>query len=224
MGHQRKPGGLPGYLTEWALQHERAVTSEAEKMNKAVSGLATMAASQLATLLQKVDELGKTRSCPPDTLERKVEELSGQLVSLAQQSRQQQGLLGKIWEKVSTPPPPSAAPCPCLGPGRARAQGQPPWSSPCTCARVQGGQRVGCARTDPSHPTPTTASAAPTGSPTTASVAVAAHNRPAVAATQNRATSSPWSRGPVPAPTSSSPEVLRRHGCHPPSIHRRGGR
>ena len=60
-----------------------------------------------------------TSSCPPppdasaSVLERKVEELSGQLVSLAQRARQQQELLDKIWEKVNALPlPPTATPRP----------------------------------------------------------------------------------------------------------------
>ena len=111
---------------------KKAVESAAGRANKAVSGLATTAASQLATLLSKVDKLEKSRS--PNTLERKVEELSGQLVALSQRSRQQQELLDKIWEKVS-PPPLSIAPR-SPSPGCTRAQGQRPAPSPCTLARV----------------------------------------------------------------------------------------
>ena len=74
-----------------------------QENGKAIAGLNKSAATQLASLISKVDLLVKSRT--NDALERKVEELSGQLVSLARRSRQQQELLDKILEKVSTPPP-----------------------------------------------------------------------------------------------------------------------
>ena len=69
-----------------------------------------MAAPQLAFLISKVDLLVKIRS--HDTLNRKVEELFGQLVSLAQRSRQQQELLDRILEKISALPPQQAPAAP----------------------------------------------------------------------------------------------------------------
>ena len=92
-------------------------------------------------------------AAPPDVLERRVEELSGQLVNLAQRARQQQELLDKIWEKVNTPPPPDCHP------GPAQDQGShPPISCP---SRVQGGRHAGCARTGTTPPAPPTTAAVP---------------------------------------------------------------
>ena len=68
---------------------------------EAVRSLSTIAFNQMNALMSKVDLLVKTRN--QDPLERRIEELSRQLVSLAQRSRQQQELLGRIFEKVSTP-------------------------------------------------------------------------------------------------------------------------
>ena len=62
------------------------------KSVKAVNGLTSNAATQLAGL------------------NRWVEELSDQLVSVAQTNRQQQDLLEKIWEKVNCPPTPPPDP------------------------------------------------------------------------------------------------------------------
>ena len=52
--------------------------------HEAVQGLSTTVASQLTALTSKVDLLVKNRN--QNALERKVEELLGQLVSLAQRS------------------------------------------------------------------------------------------------------------------------------------------
>ena len=52
---------------------------------KAMDRLASVAAAQFTSLNSEVEELGK--SCTHDVLERQVEELLGQLVSLAQKLR-----------------------------------------------------------------------------------------------------------------------------------------
>ena len=70
------------------------VLSMTEENGKAIGSLASKAASQFTALGRKVEDVGRRN---PDVLERKIEELSGQLVSLAQHSRQQQELLDKIW-------------------------------------------------------------------------------------------------------------------------------
>ena len=155
-----------------------------------------------------MDKLEKSRS--PDTLERKVEELSGQLVALSQRSHQQQELLDKIWEKVFTPSPLSAAPR-SPGPGYTRAQGQRPAPSPCTLARVQGGQHVG-----PTASSPLPAAPVPRGRGPN-EVTSAAHP----ASTDSHARPAPLlppgaevaRADPSPSP---SREVFRRCGCCPP--------
>ena len=64
------------------------VKKEGREASKAVQSLTTTAASQLNALTSKVDLLVKSHSQnTQDTLERKVEELSGQLLNLAQRSR-----------------------------------------------------------------------------------------------------------------------------------------
>lgn len=73
--------------------------SLAKVTEKSVIGLTSNAATQLANL------------------DRRVEELSRQLTSVALRHRQQQGLLERVWEKVSppTPHPRAAPPQPPLG-------------------------------------------------------------------------------------------------------------
>ena len=88
---------------------------EIGEMTKAVKSLSNTTAPHLASLISKVDLLVKSRS--HDTLERKVEELSGQMVSPAQRSRQQQELLDRVLEKVSAPGPLHSKSQPPLGPG-----------------------------------------------------------------------------------------------------------
>ena len=99
------------------------VLSKTGANTEAISSLSTAATTRLSALDRKVEELGKRRD--PDTLERKIEELSGQLVSLAQKSRQQQELLEKIWGRVSVPPPPPPPGAPAVPRPRA-ASPQPP--------------------------------------------------------------------------------------------------
>ena len=70
------------------------VLSMTEENGKAIGSLVSKAASQFTALDRKIEDLGRRN---PNVLERKIEELSGQLVSLAQRSRQQQELLDKIW-------------------------------------------------------------------------------------------------------------------------------
>ena len=67
---------------------------QTEENARAVDSLATNAATQLVSL------------------NRRVEGLLGQLVSMAQKNRQQQEPLEMIWEKVNLLPPPSSAPAP----------------------------------------------------------------------------------------------------------------
>ena len=88
-------GTVYGYL---GLPTKTGYTSEAVKR------LSTIAATQMTAITSKVDTLAK--SCNQDFLERKIEELSGQLINLTQRSHQQQKLLDKILEKASTPPTP----------------------------------------------------------------------------------------------------------------------
>ena len=61
------------------------ITTQGKGTDEAIKRLTTIAANQLNALTSKVDLLVKSRN--QDALERKVEELSGQLVSLAQRSR-----------------------------------------------------------------------------------------------------------------------------------------
>ena len=91
---------------------------------EAVQSLSTIAFNQMNALTSKVDLLVKTRS--QDPLERRIEELSGQLVSLAQRSRQQQELLDRILEKVLTP---------SVAQVQAPASQQPPTPQPRPCPR-----------------------------------------------------------------------------------------
>ena len=81
-------------------------------MNEAFAGFGNTTKKQFAALNSRVEELQQRSN--PAVLEREVEELSGQLVSLAQRSRQQQDLLEKIWGRVSALPRPQQ-PCPGLG-------------------------------------------------------------------------------------------------------------
>ena len=71
-----------------------SLITQTEESARAVDSLATNAATQLVSL------------------NRRVEGLSGQLVSMAQKNRQQQESLEMIWEKVNLLPPPSSAPAP----------------------------------------------------------------------------------------------------------------
>ena len=80
----------------------RDMVESSKEVSEVTKRLTTTAATQLNALTSKVNLLVKTRN--QDPLERKVEELSGQLVSLAQRARQQQELLDKVLEKVSAPP------------------------------------------------------------------------------------------------------------------------
>lgn len=121
------------------------------QMRKAVGSISKTAASQLNALSSKadsisskVDSLLTTHNQAP--IERKIEELSGQLVSLAQRLRQQQALLDRVLEKVSTPSvpqvqvlatprPPTPQPCPRPKPAVSREVTiqelpSPPTSSP----------------------------------------------------------------------------------------------
>ena len=99
------------------------IKKEGREASKAVQSLTTTAASQLNALTSKVDLLVKCRSqSTQDTLKRKVEELSGQL---AQRSRQQQELLDKILEKVSTPPTPQVQVLAAPGPSTPRPHPRP---------------------------------------------------------------------------------------------------
>ena len=84
------------------MQALTTMEREGRETKEAIGGLATKAAAQLDSLTSKVDLLVKTRN--NDNLERKVEELSGQLVSLAQRSQKQQELLNRILEKASALP------------------------------------------------------------------------------------------------------------------------
>ena len=75
-----------GYQRNDAEERFRRLGKESKETSEAVKGLSIKAASQLTALTSKVDLLVKSRS--QDPLERKVEELSGQLVSVAQRMRQ----------------------------------------------------------------------------------------------------------------------------------------
>ena len=66
-----------------------------------------MAAGGMVALSEKLDKLLQRAESPKvEALEHKIEEILGQLVSMAQRGRRQQELLDRVLEKVSTPPPP----------------------------------------------------------------------------------------------------------------------
>ena len=82
---------------------EALVKSHAE----AAKRLNISTSAELVAIDNRVEDLSKRRD--PASLERKVVELSGQLVSMAPRSRQQRELLEKIWDNKPSPPPPPPA-------------------------------------------------------------------------------------------------------------------
>ena len=127
------------YMVGQVQKHTQDSAKVVQSVAKAVDSLAKTAATKLTGLDKEVKELTQRRTT--DDLERKVEEISGQLVSLAQRSRQQQDLLERILCKVEapflslaptpTPPPapatprPRAAPTPPLAPATPRPRAAP---------------------------------------------------------------------------------------------------
>ena len=127
---------------EYVLEEVRYVAAIGEETQdltketaKAVESLTTTTVKWFSALDEKVREL---ISCPPtDDLERKIEELSGQLVSLAQRSTRasSRSCWTGFWRRCLPPQPSSPQPRQCQEPPRSDTPPQPcPGRSPCrTC-------------------------------------------------------------------------------------------
>lgn len=128
---QRIPRGLVGLAmstekieSSMSLSHEEAMeplydetsflkkhqTKAQKESGKAIRAITSMVATGLSAPSDKVEKLA---SCPTqDILERKVEELSGQLTNLAQRSRQQQECWIRSWRRYQPPQFSRFQPCP----------------------------------------------------------------------------------------------------------------
>ena len=101
------PNAVEEVLDETLGKIYKRIAKRQGEAAEAIARVEGMAAGGMVALSEKLDKLlGRGEGPKVEALECKIEEVSGQLVSMAQHVRSQQRLLDSILEKVSTPSPP----------------------------------------------------------------------------------------------------------------------